>query len=146
MTQGEKGGNIKIRRKEFVGAMKHWGFDYVLFKFPDLELIFYPLKKMVLEVGKTIRKEKLTVLISFLPNEITYGFDHPDHNRTGEAVRIAGAMVLGKRPKLYFWTSLGNITRTIERYYYLKRFYKSQFKPEYLPILEQIGESYIKVR
>ena len=146
MTRGEKGGDKKERRMEFLTAMKHWGFEYVLFGFPDLELIFYPLKEMVTAVIKVIKKEKLTTLITFWPDEITYGFDHPDHNRTGEVARIAGTMILGHRPKLYFWNSNGKATRTRERYYYLKDFYKSQYKPEYLPILKQIGESYIKVR
>lgn len=144
MTQGELGGDREVRKREFVGAMDYWGFSYRLFKFPDLGLIFVPLEKMVKKVVEIIRKDKLTVLVSFWPNEVTYGFDHPDHNRAGEVARVASAMVLPKRPRLYLWTSIGKSSKVKERSGYVKKFYGSQFVDE--KILKQIGESYLKVR
>lgn len=144
MTQGELGGDKEIRRREFVAAMNYWGFSYRLFKFTDLGLIFVPLKQMVDEVVEVIRQDKLTVMVTFSPQEITYGFDHPDHNRTGEVARVA-SMLAGKNwPKLYLWTSMGKSSKVKERSEYVKKFYGSQFVDE--KILKQIGESYIIIR
>jgi LmbE family N-acetylglucosaminyl deacetylase len=92
MTQGERGGDRVGRKREFAAAMEYWGFDYRVLDFPDLGLIFIDLKRMVEEVAEIILKKRLSLLVSFDPREITFGFDHPDHNRAGEVTRVAGML------------------------------------------------------
>ena len=145
MTRGERGGEIEVRKAEFVEAMNHWGFDYELLKFPDLSLAWTPLKEMVETLAVIINNSRINVAISFDPREITYGFDHPDHNATGQAARVATTMVAGSWPKLYLWTGAGGKADQ-NRLDYFKKFYPSQYKNGYKQILENIGEKYIKVR
>jgi len=94
-------------------------------------------------VARVIVDKNITALASFNPNEITFGFDHPDHNRVGEVTRLVSAGMTGER-KLWLWTSGGKSYLTKKRYEYAKKFYLSQRIPKI--ILKNIGESYLKIR
>jgi LmbE family N-acetylglucosaminyl deacetylase len=146
MTRGERGGDPEVRTKEFELAMNSWGFGYEVRDFADLELIFTDLKTMVIEVEEILRRKKISVVVSFDPREVTFGFDHPDHNRTGEIARIASSRILGSRPKLLFWTSRGKPRMVEKQMKYWQRFYPSQYQDRYGEILKVIGEKYIEVR
>lgn len=141
MTRGERGGDPEVRSKEFSGAMTLCGFEYEILDFPDLRLAYTDLETMVRRVA--IAAHGLTTLVSFSPYEITPGFDHPDHNRTGEVTRFVSTESSGKRG-LLFWTSHGRATLNDERFAYAKEFYPSQQIPR--EVLQTIGESYLKVR
>lgn len=123
--------------------MGYWGFDYKILGFSDLELVFTDLRGMVEEIKRVAEEKELTILVSFNPGEITYGFDHPDHNRAGEVARVVSASMSGKRG-LWFWNSRGEADLLGERVEYARRFYGSQKIPR--SVLKQIGESYLKVR
>ena len=143
LTKGEKGNNPEKRISEFEIAMGWWGFDYKIFDFPDLELAYVPLKKMVDKVKSVVDENKITDLVSFSPFELTDGFDHPDHNMAGEVTRLVSTGMLGQRG-LRLWTSSGKSDLIDERLEYARRFYPSQTIPR--EILEKIGESYINIR
>ena len=143
LTQGGRGGDRRKRGAEFEAAMKWWGFDYEILNFPDLELVFTDLRVMVERVMGLVEDRRLTTLVSFDPREVTYGFDHPDHNRTGEVTRVVSTMMGGTRG-LWFWRSRGRASLVDERVEYARRFYRSQKIPR--AVLKQIGESYLKVR
>ena len=81
--------------------------------------------------------------VSFHPNEITPGFDHPDHNWVGEVTRLVSVEMRGER-KLILWTSGGKPYLTEERDKYARQYYHSQKISK--SILETIGESYLKIR
>jgi len=132
-----------IRRTEFERAMKKWGFEYEIFKYPDLGLVYFSLKKMVWAVGEVVSRKNITVLVSFHPYEVTAGFDHPDHNRVGEVARLISVGMKGER-KLIFWTSGGEPYLTRKRDKYVKKFYLSQEIP--INTLKTVGESYLKIR
>ena len=123
--------------------MKYWKFDYVTFKFPDMKLAYLPLEIMVNKVSRVVNNKNITILVSFHPNEITPGFDHPDHNRVGEVTRLVSVKMKDER-KLIFWTSNDKPYLINERDKYAKNFYPSQKIP--IKILKTIGESYLKVR
>jgi len=141
MTRGERGGNPEVRSKEFVRAMTSWRFEYEILDFPDLRLAYTDLETMVNRV--TVAAQGLTTLVSSSPNEITPGFEHPDHNRVGEVTRIVSTEASDKRGLLY-WTSHGRATLTDERVAYAEGFYPSQKIPR--EVLKTIGESYLKIR
>ena len=123
--------------------MDWWGFGYKRFRFPDLGLNFFPLKKMVKAIREVVSRERITILVSFNPNEIVSGFDHSDHNRAGEIARLVSVSMGGRRG-LIFWESSGRATRTGERIKYVKEFYPSQKIPG--NILKKLGESYLLIR
>lgn len=141
LTRGERGGDPEIRTREFVRAMNWWGFESEVLGFPDLRLIYVDLETVVKRVSLAV--VGLDVLVSFNPYEVTPGFDHPDHNRTGEVTRIVSTESSGKRG-LLFWISQGQASLTNERVAYAKKFYPSQNIPG--RILRKIGENYLKVR
>lgn len=143
MTQGELGGDVEVREREFNLAMQYWGFDSVKFEFPDMKLAYFPLEKMVESMAIVVNENQVTTLVSFNHYEITPGFDHPDHNRAGEVVRLVSVGMRGER-KLLFWTSGGESYLTQKRYEYAKKYYPSQKIPKI--ILKNIGESYLKIR
>jgi len=143
LTQGELGGDVGVRKKEFELAMQYWGFDYVTFRYPDMKLAYFPLNKMVDSVTKVVVNKNITALVSFHPNEITSGFDHPDHNRAGEITRLVSVGMKDGR-KLIYWMSNNKPYLTKERNKYAKQFYSSQNIP--IEVLKTIGESYLKIR
>ncbi|MBP9817543.1 PIG-L family deacetylase [Candidatus Shapirobacteria bacterium] len=149
LTKGEKGKNPKKRVGELGVAMNSWGFDYKILNFPDLELAYVPLKKMVDKVRNIVDKNKITDLVSFSPFELTYGFDHPDHNIAGEVTRLVSTGMSGHRG-LRLWKSENNLQSSDfnllleQRIQYVQRFYPSQKIPK--EVLEKIGESYINFR
>jgi hypothetical protein len=123
--------------------MKKWGFAYERFKFPDLGLMYFSLKKMVRAVSRVVLRKNITKLVSFYPYEVTSGFDHSDHNRAGEVARLISVGMKGKR-KLIFWISDGKPYFIGKRDKYAKSFYPSQKIP--IVTLKTIGESYLKIR
>lgn len=128
---------------EFSRAMNWWGFDFEVFRFPDLELAYVPLRRMVKEVTLVVEKRKIDTLISMNPFELTYGYDHPDHNRTGEVARLVSTGMSGRRG-LLLWTGQGEATNTEARLEYAAQFYPSQVISR--NILENVGEKYLVIR
>ncbi len=137
------GGDPKVRSDEFVRAMNYLKFEYKILNFPDRRLIMTRFSKMVEVVDKIVDDNKISMLVGFSPYEITRGFDHTDHNRSGEVVRQVSVAMKGKR-KLWLWTSKGKPVLSQKRSDYVKRYYPSQQIS--FDILKQLGESYIKVR
>jgi LmbE family N-acetylglucosaminyl deacetylase len=128
---------------EFSRAMNWWGFDFEVFKFPDLGLAYVPLQRMVREVARVVEEKKLDTIISMNPFELTYGYDHPDHNRTGEVARLVSTGMPGRRG-LLLWTGDGEATSTDQRLDYAAQFYPSQVISR--EILEKVGEKYLVIR
>jgi hypothetical protein len=123
--------------------MNWWGFDFVQYDFPDLELYDVPLRRMVERVGNDINSRGVDTLVSISPFVLTPGYDHPDHNRTGEVARIISTAMSGSR-RLILWVDGGQPSLLDERMKYAKEFYPSQVISR--EILEKVGEKYLVVR
>ncbi len=124
--------------REFRRAMAWWGFEYKIFSFPDRELAYFPLKTMATDISNYVEEVGVTTLMSFSPQELTFGFDHPDHNVTGAVTQLVSTGMTGDRG-LWYWTSYGEPTFTKERYDYARKYYPSQKIP--INILKNIGET-----
>lgn len=143
LTRGEKGQNPEKRDVEFVRAMNWWGFDFVRYDFPDLELYDFPLRRMVERVSEDVATRKIDTLVSFSPFVLTPGYDHPDHNRTGEVARVVSTAMSGSR-RLILWVDGGESSSLDNRMKYVGDFYPSQVISR--EILEKVGEKYLVIR
>lgn len=143
LTKGEKGKHPRARMGEFERAMSSWGFGYTILNFPDLKLAYVPLEKMVKKVSEVVEEKGITMLVSFSPYELTFGFDHPDHNQAGEVTRLVSTGAAGRR-RLWLWTSRGKPMLVKERKWYAQRYYPSQDIPG--RVLKHLGESYLVIR
>lgn len=142
------------RRQEFVGAMQQLGVQAEVLNFADFGLATLPFRNLALPLLNLLRGHDFGAVFTFHPYEITAEFDHPDHNRTGEATRFAATAqnvknlatpplidskthpATATRPDLFFWTTdktqathqqkLGKKARK-RRNRYLKENYPSQF-------------------
>ena len=132
LSLGEKGkvyGNetpekeIKaLRRDEFYNATEALGVRGVIYEptFPDSELSKHQLE-LDQALTRYVREQRFDVLVSFAPNERTFGFDHTDHHATAQAVVTASekadipamfpesGKALSYRPSLLGWTTNPNI-------------------------------------
>ena len=132
LSLGEKGkvyGNetpekeIKaIRREEFYNATDALGVRGVIYEptFPDSELSEHQ-AELNEALTRYVREQRFDVLVSFAPNERTFGFDHTDHHAVAAASVIASekadmpsmypdsGIALTYRPSLLGWTTNPNI-------------------------------------
>lgn len=181
LSLGEKGkvyGNetpekeIKsIRREEFYNATEALGVRGVIYEptFPDSELSEHQ-TELNEALTRYVREQRFDVLVSFAPNERTFGFDHTDHHATSAATVIASekadiplmyeqsGKALTYRPSLLGWTTnphvgaahqLAEIPLTAESKVqmaeFLSQHYPSQFSREtknvWEPIFDRITQT-----
>lgn len=116
LTKGEKGGDPQKRSDEFKQSGQKIGFTPIQFNFPDLELDLVDTRVLYLAVLELVRQVAPQLVLSFYPHELTNYFDHPDHNRAGQAVSWAVAasdvptmatqsLPVKQRPASMFWTT-----------------------------------------
>lgn len=105
-----------IRKAEFENAMADLGLPHEVIGLPDLGMSLLPLAQVVDGVIKVIRYRRFDTVLTFHPHEVTWQFDHLDHNTVGQAVKIAAGAAdvrnffpqypaLSRRPHLYYWTT-----------------------------------------
>ena len=181
LSLGEKGkvyGNetpekeIKaIRREEFYNAAEALGVRGVIYEptFPDSELAEHQVELNDALV-RFVREQRFDVVVSFAPNERTFGFDHTDHHATAAAAVIAsekadipslyvnGGKALSYRPSLLGWTTNPHIgaglqlseiplseESKVKMGEFLTQHYPSQFSKEtknsWGPIFDRITQS-----
>ncbi len=143
----------EVRRKELENGMKAIGASYEILPFADFALRYEAPEKLEVALLDVVRRIQPAAIFSFLDQEVTFQFDHPDHNTTGHLARVVGAgsdmqrypnkenfpnavPAMDRRPELYLWTTdKGVATHTVKltkperrtRNEYLKTHYPSQF-------------------